>query len=93
MSEGVWRSPVDLPRDGTPILVLHRDYGRNGRAKSPTVWRVEALMLGQCEGKDGAVEYDWYSAGAWDCCYDSAKAMDRHIVGWAPMPLIPGFAP
>lgn len=90
MSDLVWRSTIDLPRDGTPILVLYRDHDSRGRAKSPAVWRIDALMLGE-SGAEGSVEIDWYCAGAWDLPFDSAKALDRHIIGWAPMPPIPGF--
>lgn len=72
----VWRSAVDLPRDGTPIVLLvWRSNGEVG---------AEAVQYGWDESGDAY----WWVLGeghAWD----SAEEAEETILGWYPIPVLP----
>lgn len=77
----VWRSVVDIPRDGTVVAVLFKD--------SDEVITADALYLGVVDHGDGEEEA-WCSPGTGGV-YDYAKAMDPLIIGWFPVPQIAGW--
>lgn len=77
MSDAVWRSPVDLPRDGMMIAIITREADGGIEANCLRFGEVDGVAA-WLMGSQASL-YTWAEG-------DDGKAFDASILGWCPLP-------
>jgi hypothetical protein len=78
IQQHVWRSPGTIPRDGSAILMLMRDF---------EVYSCRYGVAQGCAEDDKSQSY-WFSADWSDVQMNDGPEERQRMIGWLPFPLI-----